>query len=66
MAILGTPQERRNKLVHRNDENAATKHVTQDAHLKIVCKTGSSKNRKDHPLGCEYNHIEGNGGQFTG
>jgi len=44
--ILGTQQERRHKLVHRDAANAATKHMTQDAHLKIIRKTGSWKNMK--------------------
>jgi len=63
--ILGTQQERRHKLVHRDAANAATKHMTQDAHLKIVCKTGSSKNRKQHAVGCVYIHIEAKGGRVT-
>jgi len=63
--ILGTQQECRHKLVHRDAANAATKHMTQDAHLKIVRKTGSSKNKKQHAVGCEYIHMEANGGQLT-
>jgi len=43
--ILGAQQERRHKLVYRDAANAATKHMTQDAHLKIVHKTRSSKKR---------------------
>jgi hypothetical protein len=54
MAILGTQQERRHKSVHRDSANAATKHMTQDAHLKIIRKTGSSKNTKQHAVGWEY------------
>jgi len=65
MDILGTQQERRHKLVHRDAANAANKHITQDAHLKIVRKTGSSKNKKQHAAGCEYIHIEAEGGQLT-
>jgi hypothetical protein len=64
--ILGTQQERRHKLVHRDAADAATKHMTQDAHLKIVRKTESSKNNKQHAVGCEYIHIEANGSQFCG
>jgi len=48
--LLGTQQERRHKLVHRDAANVATKHMTHDAHLKIVRKTGSSKNKKQHAL----------------
>jgi len=63
--ILGTQQERRHNLVHRDTANAAPKHMTQDAHLKIVRKTGSSKNKKQHAVGCEYIHIEAKGGKLT-
>jgi len=63
--ILGTQQERRHKLVHRDAANAATKHTTQDAHFQIVRKTGSRKNMKQHALGCEYIHIKAKGSQLT-
>ena len=39
--------------------------MTQDAHLKIVRKTGSSKNKKQHAVGSEYIHMEANSGQLT-
>jgi len=64
--LLRTQQECRHKLVHRDAANVATKHMTQYAHLKIVCKTGSSKNKKQHAGGCEYILIETNGGQLAG
>jgi len=60
--ILGTQQERRHKLVHCDAANAATKHMTQDAHLKIVRKTGRRKNKKQDAVGCEFIHIEELGG----
>jgi len=63
--LLGTQQERRHKLVHRDAANVATKHMTQDAHLKIVRKTGSSKNKNPDPVGCKYILIVANGGQLT-
>jgi len=63
--ILSTQQDHRHKLVHRDAANAATKHMTQEAHLKIVRKTGSSKNKKQHAVGCENIHIQANGGQLT-
>jgi len=63
--IIGTQQERRPNLVHRDAANAATKYMTQVAHLKIVRKTGSSKNKKQHAVGCVYIHIEANRGQLT-
>jgi len=63
--LLGTQQERRHKLVHRTAANVATKHMTQDAHLKIVRKTGSSKDKKQHAVGWKYILIVANGGQLT-
>jgi hypothetical protein len=63
--LLGTHRERGHKLVHRDAANVATKHMTPDAHLKIVRKTGSSKNNKQHAAGCEYIFIVANGGQLT-
>jgi len=63
--ILGTQRERRHKLVLHDAAYAATKPMTEDAHLNIVRKTGSSKNKKQHAVGCEYIHIEANGGQLT-
>jgi len=63
--ILGTQQERRHKLVHHEAADAATKHMTQDAHLKIACETGSRRNKKQHAVGCEYIHIDAIGGQLT-
>jgi len=63
--LPGTQQERRHKFVHRDAANGSTKHMTQDAQLKIVCKTGSSKNKKQHAVGCDYIIIVANGGQLT-
>jgi len=63
--ILGTQQERRHKLVHRDTADAATKHMTQDAYLKIVRKTGSRRNKKQHVVGCEYIDIYAIGGLLT-
>jgi hypothetical protein len=64
--ILATQQERRHKLVHGYAANVAAKHMTQDAYLKIVRKTSSSKHKKQHAVGCEYILIVANGGQLTG
>jgi len=63
--ILGIQQERRHKLVHCDAANVANKRMTHDARLKIVRKTGSGKNKKQHAVGCEYIHIEAMGGQLT-
>ena len=64
MAILRTHQERRHKLVHHDAANAVPKHMTHDAHLKIVCQTRRRKNKKQHWVGCEYIHFDGNGSQL--
>jgi len=63
--IVGSQQERRHMFVHRDADNASTKHMTQNAHLKIVPKTGSRKNEKQHAVGCEYIHIKAKGVQLT-
>jgi len=39
--------------------------MTQDAHLKIVRKTGSRRNKKQHVVGCDYIHIDAIGGQLA-
>jgi hypothetical protein len=62
--IPGTQQERRHKLVHRDAPDAATKHMTQDAHLTIVRKTGSRRNKKQHVVRCGYIHIDTISGQL--
>jgi uncharacterized protein YlbG (UPF0298 family) len=64
MEILHTQQKRRYKLVYCDSANAATNHITQDAYLKIVRKTESSKNKKGHAVGCGYINIEAKGGQI--
>jgi len=63
--LLGTLQQRRHKLVHREAANVATKHMTEDAHLKTVRKTGHRKNKKQHAVGWKYILIVANGGQLT-
>jgi hypothetical protein len=63
--LLDTQQQRRYTLFHRDAANAATNHMTQDAHFKNVRKTGSSKNKKEHAVGCEYIHIEANGSHIS-
>jgi hypothetical protein len=60
--LLGTQLERRRKLVHRDAANVATKHMTHDAQLKFVCKTGSSKNKKQRGVRCENILFKANGG----
>jgi hypothetical protein len=65
MSLIGTQQERRHQLAHREAADAATKHMTKDAHLNIVCKTGSSTNMTQHAVECEYLHTVVNGCQLT-
>ena len=63
--LLCKQHERRHKLGHRDAANAATKHITQDAHIKIVRKTGTRKNKNQHSVGCDCIHIEAIGSQLT-
>jgi hypothetical protein len=65
MRILRTQREHRYKLLHRDAAFAATKPMTRDAHLEIVCKTGCSTNKKLHAVGGEKFHIEVNGRLIT-
>ena len=53
----------RHQLVHREDANAATNDMTQDAHLKIVRTTRSSNNKIQHAIGWAYICIAVNGHQ---
>jgi len=39
--------------------------MTEDAYLIIICKTGSSRNKKQHAVGCEYNHTVVHSRQLT-
>jgi hypothetical protein len=63
--ILGTQPEHRQTLIHHNAADAATKHMTQDAHVKSVRNTDSRRNRKHHAVGCEYIHIDASGLQLS-
>jgi len=65
MSLLGTQQEGRHQLVHREAANEATKNIAQDAQLKIVRQTGSRNDKKQHAIGCENIHTVANGRQFT-
>ena len=64
-SLIGTQQECRHQLVHHDAANAATRNITLDAHLNIVRKTESSKNRQQYAVGCKYIHIVVNGRQLT-
>jgi len=48
-----TQQHHRHQLVHRDAANAASEHMTHNAHLIIVRKRASSKNKTQHAIGCE-------------
>jgi len=39
--------------------------MTQISHLKIIRKTGSRKNMKQHAMGCECIRIEAISGQLA-
>jgi hypothetical protein len=65
MSLIGPQQQRRYQLAHREAAYAATKHMTEDAHLKIIRKTGRSMNKKQHAVGCEYLHTAVNSRQLT-
>jgi len=64
-ALAGTQQQGRHMLLHHEAANAATRNMTQDAHLKMIWKTGSIKNTKQYALQSGYIHIELNGRQLT-
>jgi len=61
----GTQPHRRHQLVHSNAAIVATKNMTQDAHIEILCKTASSNNEKRHAIGCESIQIDVDNGQLT-
>ena len=54
----GTQQQHNDQLVHCNAANAATANMALDTHLEWVLMIRSSKNLKQHAVGCEYIHIE--------
>jgi len=53
VSLEGTQQKCRHQLVHREAANVATQIKTQDAHLIILRKTGSSTHNKQHAIQCE-------------
>jgi len=64
-SLIGTQQEHRHQLVHLDAAKEGTKNMSQDAHSKIIRKTGSSTNKKQHAVSCEYIHTVVNGCQLT-
>jgi len=65
-SLEDTLQQPRHQFVHREPANVATGIMTQDVHLKIDRTTGSSTNKKQHAIGCEYVHIMVYGRQLIG
>jgi len=64
-SLIGTQQEHIHQLVHCDAANIGIKNITQDAHLKIVHKTGSSTNKKQLAGRCEFIHTVIKGRQLT-
>jgi len=60
-----TQQQRRHQLVHCDAAIVATNNKHQDTQFKIVCKAGSTKNKKQHAIRCESIHIDADDGQLT-
>ena len=60
-----TQPQHRHQLVHHDSLIVATENMTQDAHLKIVRKSRSSNNKKQHAIECESIHIDVDDGQLT-
>jgi len=58
-------QQPRHQVFHRDAAIEATDNMTQDANLKIVRKTRSSKDEKLHAIACESIDIEVDDGQLT-
>jgi len=58
MPPADTQLQHRHHLAHRDAANAATNKKTLDAELKIVRETESSKDMKQHVIGCEYSQIK--------
>jgi len=61
MSLSGKQQQRRQMLVHWDSTNTAPEYITQDAHLKRVCKTASSTNKQQQAVGCNLIHTMVNG-----
>jgi len=60
--LAESQQQRRHQLVHHDAAIAATDNLAQDADLIKVGKTGRSKHRKQHAIGCEELNISVEGG----
>jgi hypothetical protein len=56
-SLSGTQHQLRQQVVHHNAANAANKNMTEKPDLKTTWKTGSSRNKIQHAIGCKYIHI---------
>jgi len=63
-SLIGAQHQCRHRLVYRDTTDAATRNMTQDAHLEIVRNTGSGKNKRHHAVGCKYMHSVVNSRQL--
>ena len=64
-SLAGTQQQHRHQKVHHWAANTATDDMTSDELIKIICKSGLSKNMKQRAIRCDYIHIEVNSRQLT-
>jgi len=64
MPLAETQLQHRHQLAHQDVGNAATENLTLDSQFKIIRKTGSSKNKQQQTIGCEYSRIEADGSQL--
>jgi len=60
-----TQQQRRHQLVHRDAAIVATENMAQDSQIKMVCKTATSKKKKQHAIGYEPIHISVDDSRLT-
>jgi len=60
-----TQPQHRHQVVQDDTDNAATEYMTKDAQLTMVHQAGSSINKKQHAIGCEFIHTEVDGRQLT-
>jgi hypothetical protein len=65
MSQTAPQHQRRFHLVHRDAAIAATEDMTLDTPLETDFSMRSSKNMKQHAIGCEYIQIEFDSRQLT-
>ena len=52
-----TQLQHRPHLAHRDAANAATEKVAMNTQLKTLSRTGSSRNKTQHAISCEYSRL---------